>query len=131
AGEVLGEEQSGEMQQVGFQLYADMLKSAVSALKAGREPDLSQPLGVITEINLHAPARLPEHYCSDVHERLVLYKRFASCETQYDLCLLREELVDRCGPTPEPAQAMVACHRLRLIAKPLGVTKIDAGPERS
>jgi len=131
AGEVLGEEQSGEMQQVGFQLYADMLKSAVSALKSGREPDLSQPLGVTTEINLHAPARLPEHYCSDVHERLVLYKRFASCETQDELDLLREELVDRFGPTPEPAQALVACHRLRLISKPLGVTKIDAGPERS
>jgi transcription-repair coupling factor (superfamily II helicase) len=131
AGEVLGEEQSGEMQQVGFQLYADLLKSAVSALKAGREPDLSQPLGVITEINLHAPARLPEHYCSDIHERLVLYKRFASCETQEELELLREELVDRFGPTPEPARALIACHRLRLIAKPLGVTKIDAGPERS
>ncbi|HET8584838.1 MAG TPA: TRCF domain-containing protein, partial [Casimicrobiaceae bacterium] len=131
AGEVLGEEQSGEMQQVGFQLYADMLKSAVSALRAGREPDLAQPLGVTTEINLHTPARLPEHYCSDIHERLVLYKRFASCETQEELELLREELVDRFGPTPAPAQALIACHRLRLIAKPLGVTKIDAGPERS
>jgi transcription-repair coupling factor (superfamily II helicase) len=131
AGEVLGEEQSGEMQQVGFQLYADMLKAAVSALKAGREPDLSQPLGVTTEINLHVPARLPEHYCSDIHERLVLYKRFASCESQDELDLLREELVDRFGTTPEPAQALIACHRLRLAARPLGVTKIDAGPERT
>jgi transcription-repair coupling factor (superfamily II helicase) len=131
AGEVLGEEQSGEMQQVGFQLYADMLKSAVSALKAGREPDLSQPLDVTTEINLHVPARLPESYCSDIHERLVLYKRFASCESIDELDLLREELVDRFGPTPEPAQALVACHRLRLAARPLGVTKIDAGPERT
>jgi transcription-repair coupling factor (superfamily II helicase) len=131
AGEVLGEEQSGEMQQVGFQLYADMLKAAVSAMKAGREPDLSQPLGVTTEINLHVPARLPENYCSDIHERLVLYKRFASCETMDDLDLLREELVDRFGPTPEPAQALIACHRMRLVAKPLGVTKIDAGPERT
>ncbi|MGE5170053.1 MAG: transcription-repair coupling factor [Rudaea sp.] len=131
AGEVLGDEQSGAMQQVGFQLYADMLKAAVSALKAGREPDLSQPLGVTTEINLHAPARLPETYCSDIHERLVLYKRFASCESMEELDLLREELVDRFGPTPEPAQALLACHRLRLVARPLGVTKIDAGPERS
>jgi len=131
AGEVLGEEQSGEMQQVGFQLYADMLKSAVSALKAGREPDLTQPLGVTTEINLHTPARLPELYCSDIHERLVLYKRFASCESTDELELLREELVDRFGPTPEPAQALIACHRLRLAARPLGVTKIDAGPERT
>jgi transcription-repair coupling factor (superfamily II helicase) len=131
AGEVLGDEQSGEMQQIGFQLYADMLKAAVSALKAGREPDLSQPLGVTTEINLHTPARLPQEYCSDIHERLVLYKRLASCEAIDELDLLREELVDRFGPTPEPAQALIACHRLRLIARPLGVTKIDAGPERS
>src|SRR5204863_3152240 len=67
AGEVLGEEQSGEMQQIGFQLYADMLKAAVSALKAGREPNLTDPLGVTTEINLHVPSRLPNTYCSDVH----------------------------------------------------------------
>ena len=131
AGEVLGEEQSGEMQQVGFQLYADMLKAAVSALKAGREPDLSEPLGVTTEINLHAPSRLPETYCSDVHERLVLYKRLASVETDDELDTLREELVDRFGPTPEPVQALLACHRLRLLAKQKGVVKIDAAPERT
>jgi transcription-repair coupling factor (superfamily II helicase) len=131
AGEVLGDEQSGEMQQIGFQLYADMLKAAVSALKAGREPDLSQPLGVTTEINLHVPARLPETYCNDIHERLVLYKRLASCESHDELESLREELVDRFGPTPEPAQALLACHRLRLVARPLGVTKVDAGPDRT
>src|SRR5213078_2707868 len=106
AGEVLGEQQSGEMQEIGFQLYADMLKATVSALRAGREPDLSEPLGVTTEINLHAPSRLPETYCSDVHERLVLYKRLASVETSEALDTLREELVDRFGPTPEPVQAL-------------------------
>jgi transcription-repair coupling factor (superfamily II helicase) len=131
AGEVLGEEQSGEMQQIGFQLYADMLKSAVSALKAGREPDLAQPLGVTTEINLHTPARLPEMYCNDVHERLVLYKRLASVESVDELDAIQEELVDRFGPTPEQAQALLASHRLRLAAKPLGVRKVDAGPERT
>jgi transcription-repair coupling factor (superfamily II helicase) len=131
AGEVLGEEQSGEMQQIGFQLYADMLKGAVSALKAGREPDLAQPLGVTTEINLHTPARLPELYCNDVHERLVLYKRLASCETGAEIDALQEELVDRFGPTPEPAQALLACHRLRLVARARGVRKIDSGPERT
>ncbi len=131
AGEVLGEEQSGEMQEVGFQLYADMLRSAVSALKAGREPDLAEPLGVTTEINLHAPARLPEDYCSDVHERLVLYKRLASCETADDLDRLHEELIDRFGTAPEPVQALLACHRLRLLATGRGVVKIDAGPERT
>ncbi|HEY4138164.1 MAG TPA: transcription-repair coupling factor, partial [Casimicrobiaceae bacterium] len=131
AGEVLGDEQSGEMQQIGFQLYADMLKASVSALKSGREPDLSEPLGVTTEINLHVPSRLPESYCSDVHERLVLYKRLASVEKADDLDLLREELVDRFGAAPEPVQALLACHRLRLLAKEKGVVKIDAGPERT
>ncbi len=131
AGEVLGESQSGEMQEVGFQLYADMLKSAVKALKAGREPDLSAPLGITTEINLHVPALLPENYCNDVHERLVLYKRLANCETMDELETMQEELVDRFGKLPEPAQALMACHRLRVIGRPLGVTKIDAGPDRS
>jgi transcription-repair coupling factor (superfamily II helicase) len=131
AGEVLGDEQSGEMQQVGFQLYADMLKTAVSALKAGREPDLSEPLGVTTEINLHVPARLPETYCNDVHERLVLYKRLASAESFDELDQLREELTDRFGAAPEPVQALLACHRLRLLAKLKGVVKVDAAPERT
>ena len=131
AGEVLGEEQSGEMQEIGFQLYADMLRAAVSALKAGREPDLSAPLGVATEINLHVPSLLPAMYCSDVHERLVLYKRLANCETAEELQAMQEELVDRFGSPPEPAQALLACHRLRLVAKPKGIAKVDAGPERS
>ena len=131
AGEVLGEEQSGEMQQIGFQLYADMLKAAVDALKAGREPDLTEPLGVATEISLHVPALLPETYCSDVHERLILYKRLANCTNAEELEAMQEELIDRFGLPPEQTQALLACHRLRLIAKPLGVTKIDAGPERT
>ena len=131
AGEVLGEEQSGEMQQIGFQLYVDMLKAAVDALKAGREPDLTEPLGVTTEINLHVPALLPETYCSDVHERLVLYKRLANCESEAELTAMQEELIDRFGLPPESAQALLACHRLRIAAKPLGVVKIDAGPERT
>jgi len=131
AGEVLGESQSGEMQQVGFQLYNDMLRASVSALKSGREPDLGEPLGVTTEINLHVPALLPTRYCDDVHERLVLYKRLASAETAEELEGIQEELVDRFGPTPDQALALLASHRLRLQAKPLGVTKIDASLERT
>ena len=131
AGEVLGDAQSGEIQEIGFQLYADMLKAAVSALKAGREPDLTAPLGVATEINLHVPTLLPASYCSDVHERLVLYKRLANCETLDEVDAMNEELVDRFGSPPEPAQSLVACHRLRLLAKPKGIAKVDAGPERS
>ncbi len=131
AGEVLGESQSGEMQAVGFQLYSDMLDAAVRALKTGREPDLDQPLGVTTEINLHLPALLPSGYCSDVHERLVLYKRLANCETIEALDAMYEELVDRFGVAPGPAQALLACHRLRIRGKPLGVIKVDAGPDRT
>ncbi|HTP94433.1 MAG TPA: transcription-repair coupling factor [Burkholderiales bacterium] len=130
AGEVLGESQSGEMQAIGFTLYASMLDAAVRSLKQGREPDLSAPLGVTTEINLHAPALLPEAYCSDVNERLVLYKRLANCETLEQLDALYEELIDRFGLAPPPAQVLIDTHRLRILAKPLGVARIDAGAEQ-
>jgi transcription-repair coupling factor (superfamily II helicase) len=129
AGEVLGESQSGEIQEVGFNLYAQMLERAVRALKSGRAVDLEQPLDLATEINLHAPALLPEAYCSDVHERLTLYKRMANCESRDALELLREELVDRFGPLPEPARALLECHVLRLAARPLGVARVDATHE--
>jgi transcription-repair coupling factor (superfamily II helicase) len=108
-----------------------MLKAAVDALKAGREPNLLEPLGVTTEINLHVPALLPETYCDDVHERLVLYKRLANCADVAELTTMQEELIDRFGLPPEPTQALIACHRLRLVARPLGVNKIDAGPDRA
>jgi transcription-repair coupling factor (superfamily II helicase) len=108
-----------------------MLRAAVSALKAGREPNLAEPLGVTTEINLHVPALLPATYCSDVHERLVIYKRFASAESADEIDALQEELIDRFGELPEQGAALIAVHRLRLAARERGVTKIDAGPERT
>ncbi|HXF65572.1 MAG TPA: transcription-repair coupling factor [Burkholderiales bacterium] len=126
AGEVLGEAQSGGMQEVGFGLYVRMLEAAVRSLKNGMEPDLAAPLAVTTEVNLHAPALLPADYCADVHERLVLYKRLANCETPEALDALREELVDRFGPLPEPARALIECHRLRILGRSLGVARIDA-----
>ena len=126
AGELLGDSQSGEMQEIGFQLYSDMLNHAVKQLKAGKEPDLDAPLGVTTEINLHVPALLPNNYCPDVHERLVLYKRLANASTDDELDTLQEELIDRFGLLPEPAEALISCHRLRIMAKPLGIIKIDA-----
>jgi len=129
AGEVLGEGQSGEMAEVGFNLYASMLDAAVKALKDGREPDLSEPLGITTEINLHCPALLPNDYCSDVHERLVLYKRMASCPSLEELDTIVEELIDRFGLPPEPTRVLVDMHRLRILGTPLGVTRIDAGSE--
>ncbi len=129
AGEVLGESQSGELQAVGFNLYTDMLNHAVRSLKAGREPDLSQPFDTVTEINLHVPALLPSDYCHDVHERLVLYKRFANCETTDQLDLMREELVDRFGELPGAARVLIESHRLRIMGKPLGVARLDATSE--
>jgi transcription-repair coupling factor (superfamily II helicase) len=126
AGEVLGESQSGEMQEVGFNLYCSMLDAAVRALKLGKEPDLAAPLGVTTEINLHTPALLPSNYVADVHERLVIYKRLANCEDEEALTRLREEMIDRFGPLPEQTRALLETHRLRILGKPLGVARIDA-----
>ncbi|MDK9726504.1 MAG: transcription-repair coupling factor [Sterolibacteriaceae bacterium MAG5] len=129
AGEVLGENQSGEMQEIGFALYANMLNAAVSALKQGKQiPDLTQPLSITSEIDLRTPALLPDAYCPDVHERLTLYKRLANCDGEDELRLLQEELIDRFGEMPPQAQALLETHRLRLLAKPLGVAKLDAGP---
>jgi transcription-repair coupling factor (superfamily II helicase) len=125
-GEVLGDKQSGEIQEIGFQLYTDMLNDAVRALRAGKEPDLTAPLAATTEINLHAPAILPSDFCGDVQERLSLYKRLASGETQQAIDDIHEELIDRFGKLPPPAQALIETHRLRLMARPLGVAKIDA-----
>jgi transcription-repair coupling factor (superfamily II helicase) len=128
AGEVLGESQSGGIHDIGFALYTEMLEHAVKSLKRGKEPDLSQPLNVATEVNLHAPALLPEAYCGDVHERLVLYKRLANCNTHEELERLTEELVDRFGPLPDPTRVLLECHKLRIDGAPLGVQKIDAAP---
>lgn len=129
AGEVLGENQSGEMLEVGFQLYTDMLNEAVRSLKAGKEPDLAAPLASTTEINLHVPALLPSDFCGDVHERLSIYKRLANCGTQDAIDGLQEELIDRFGKLPEAAKALVETHRLRIAAKTVGIIKIDAHSE--
>jgi transcription-repair coupling factor (superfamily II helicase) len=91
---------------------------------------MEAPLGVTTEINLHTPALLPESYCGDVHERLVLYKRLANCASMADLEAMQEELIDRFGLPPPPAHVLLESHRLRILSKPLGVTKIDAAAER-
>jgi len=129
AGEVLGESQSGQIQEVGFDLYTRMLERAVRALQKGKAIDLDQALDSAAEIKLHAPALLPETYCDDVHERLTLYKRLANCRTQDALDGMTEELIDRFGLLPEPAKVLLESHRLRLLATPLGVTRVDATHE--
>jgi len=129
AGEVLGESQSGEMHEIGFSLYNDMLSAAITSLKMGREPDMAHPLGVTTEINLHSPALLPGDYCGDIHQRLMLYKRLANCTSQPELDDIHQELIDRFSLLPEPAQTLLDSHRLRILAKPLGISKVDASSE--
>ncbi|WP_296447047.1 transcription-repair coupling factor [Rhodoferax sp. UBA5149] len=128
AGEVLGENQSGNMLEVGFQLYNEMLSEAVRCLKAGIEPDLLSPLNVTTDINLHAPALLPDDYCGDVHLRLSFYKKLATAKSTDQIDALLEEIVDRFGKLPAQAQTLIDVHRLRVIAKPFGVLKVDAAP---
>ncbi len=129
AGEVLGENQSGEMTEVGFQLYSDMLNAAVKALKNGKEPDLAAPLSTTTEINLHVPALLPSDFCGDVHERLSIYKRLANCEAPEGIDALQEELIDRFGDLPDAVKALIETHRLRIAARTVGIVKIDAHAE--
>jgi transcription-repair coupling factor (superfamily II helicase) len=129
AGEVLGESQSGEIHEIGFALYTNMLNAAVRALKAGEKmPDLTQPLSITSEINLRVPALLTSDYCPDVHERLTLYKRLANCDNEDDLRAMQEELIDRYGEMPGQTLALLETHRLRLAGRPLGLAKLDAGP---
>ena len=125
AGEVLGENQSGEIQQIGFSLYTEMLKRAVRDLQAGRKPDLTKPLDVVSEINLHSPALLPSAYCADVQERLTLYKRLANTDTEDELRELQEELIDRFGEMPSQTLALLETHRLRVMLKDMDVVKLD------
>jgi transcription-repair coupling factor (superfamily II helicase) len=132
AGEVLGESQSGNMQEVGFQLYNDMLAEAVRSLKSGKEPDLLSPTGAFgggIDIKLHAPALLPDAYCGDVQTRLSLYKRLATAERPETLDGLLEEITDRFGKLPPQGQALFDTHRLRLLARSYGVLKVDANPK--
>ncbi len=128
AGEVLGDKQSGEIHEIGYQLYTEMLNRAVKSLKSGKEPDLLSPLQATTDVNLGVPALLPQDYCPDVHERLSLYKRFAGTNDFSELIGLREELVDRFGDLPDQAKSFYETHRLRLEMSGFGIKKIDATP---
>ena len=129
AGELLGEEQSGQIQEIGFSLYTELLDRAVAALKAGRQPELDRPLDHGTEIELNIPALLPEDYLPDVHSRLVLYKRIASAKDETELRDLQVEMIDRFGLLPEATKNLFEITELKLRAHPLGIRKIEAGPK--
>ncbi|MEJ2612427.1 MAG: transcription-repair coupling factor [Candidatus Thiodiazotropha sp.] len=129
AGELLGDEQSGQIQEIGFSLYTELLERAVDALKSGRQPELDRPLDHGTEIELNIPALLPEDYLPDVHSRLVLYKRIASAKDATELRDLQVEMIDRFGLLPDAAKNLFAITELKLRAHPLGIQKIEAGPK--
>ena len=129
AGEVLGDEQSGEMQQVGFELYSQMLKRAVDAMRSGKEPDLESPFVTLTEINLHLPALLPDDYVPDVGTRLAIYKRLANASTLEELETVTDDMADRFGAPADAAKTLLACHRLRIECALLGIRKIDAAEQ--
>ena len=126
AGEVLGEHQSGEIAEVGYELYNRMLMTAVKALKRGETPSLENPLTPATEINLHAPALLPSSYVADVSQRLAVYKELASAEDRAQLERTTEALVDCYGKLPPAAKRLIDIHKLRLRCERIGIRRIDA-----
>lgn len=126
AGEILGKQQSGNMQAIGFSLYMDMLERATKAIKAGKEPDLNTPLSLTSEINLHSSALIPEEYLHDVHQRLLFYKRISNADDKGALIDIRTEMIDRFGVLPAQTKQLFAVHGLRIQAEPLKINKIDA-----
>ena len=127
AGELLGDEQSGQIEEIGYNLYMELLERAVAGLKAGKPADLEKPLHAGPEVELHLPALIPEDYVPDVHLRLVLYKRVAGAESREELDELKVELIDRFGPLPPYAQSLFRMAQIKLRAAQLGIRKIDAG----
>ena len=129
AGELLGAEQSGQIHQVGFSLYLEMLDSAVSALRRGDIPDIDQPLDSGTEVKLHVPALIPEDYLPDITTRLVLYKRIAQASSDHALREIQVEMIDRFGLLPEAVKNLFTCAQLRVAAQKLGISEIDMTDE--
>ena len=126
AGELLGDTQSGQIQEIGFSLYTELLGRAVDALRDGKEPDLDKPLNSGVEINLHVPAFLPEDYVPDVHLRLILYKRISGVASRDELRDMQVELIDRFGLLPEAAKNLMRIAAIKRDAAALAIEKIDA-----
>jgi transcription-repair coupling factor (superfamily II helicase) len=129
AGELLGDGQSGQIQEIGFTLYTELLERAVNALKSGKQPELGAPMGIGTEVDLQAAALIPEDYLPDIHARLVLYKRIASASSKDELKELQIEMIDRFGLLPEQTKTLFAVTELKQQASDIGVKKIDAHAE--
>lgn len=129
AGELLGEEQSGNMNAIGFSLYMELLEEAVEALKSGRVPELDKPPHQGPEINLNISLIIPESYIGDIHTRLIFYKRIAHAESTQKLDELQVEMIDRFGLLPIPVKNLIRTTELKFIAKKLGIKKINASKE--
>ena len=129
AGELLGDEQSGQIHSVGFGLYMEMLQRAVAALKRGEIPDIDAPLDHGSEIKLHMPALIPEDYLPDINGRLILYKRIAAAASETELRDLQVEMIDRFGLLPTQVKNLFLVSQLRLKAQALGIRAIEAGPD--
>ena len=125
AGELLGEQQSGSMQTIGYSLYMEMLEKATKAIQKGKTPNFDSPLSLTSEISMHMPALIPDEYLGDVHQRLLFYKRISNTDSQEKLDNIRMELIDRFGLPPQPVKQLFAVHQLRLKAEQLGITKVD------
>ena len=125
AGELLGEQQSGSMQAIGYSLYMEMLEKATKAIQKGKTPNFDAPLSLTAEINLHMPALIPDDYLGDVHQRLLFYKRISNTDTQEKIDNIRMELIDRFGIPPQPVKQLFSVHQIRLRAEQLGITKVD------
>jgi transcription-repair coupling factor (superfamily II helicase) len=126
AGELLGKDQSGQMQEIGFSLYNELLGRTVNSLKSGGALDLERLPEHGPEVDLHTPALIPENYLPDVHTRLVLYKRIAIAKSAEELKELQVEMIDRFGLLPEPTKTLFAINELRLKASEIGIRKIEA-----
>jgi len=127
AGEMLGDEQSGQIEEVGFSLYMEMLERAVQAIRDGKTPNMDQPFETSQDINLHQPALIPADYMGDVHTRLISYKRISNASDEDKLDDLRAELIDRFGSLPEELNTLFTVTRIKLLAAPLGIARIDLG----
>ena len=128
AGELLGEDQSGQIEAIGFSLYSDLLNRAVEALKAGQEPDLDEPLALTSEVDLHLSALIPSDYLPDVHQRLVLYKRISQADSERAINQLAVEMIDRFGLLPAALKHLLLTAELRLQARQLGIRRLEVGP---
>ena len=127
AGELLGEQQSGSMNAIGYSLYMEMLEKATKAIQQGKTPNFDAPLSLTSEITLHMPALIPDDYLGDVHQRLMFYKRISNTNTQEKLDNIRMELIDRFGVPPQSVKQLFTVHQIRILAEQLGITKIDIG----